>query len=121
MMYTNADTLTTKMRELNLLVNNEKIDVLLVTEVKPKYSLENVTKQQFEIEGYELFPNVEADMSHRGINIYVTDHLATLTHEIVLSENFKESVWIETKLGYNDKTIIGCAYRMVQEMAAPIQ
>ena len=44
-LYTNADTLTNKMTELQLLGADNKADIIVVTEIKPKYSLEPTNKQ----------------------------------------------------------------------------
>ena len=44
-MYTNADALTNKMIELQLLASDNKADIIIVTEIKPKYSLEPTNKQ----------------------------------------------------------------------------
>jgi len=54
-LYTNADTLTNKMIELQLLACDNKADIIIVTEIKPKYSLEPTTTQQLKLDGYVIF------------------------------------------------------------------
>ena len=58
-LYTDADTLTSKMIELQLLAADNKADIIMVTEIKPKYSLEPTTTHQLNLEGYVTYSNLQ--------------------------------------------------------------
>ena len=58
-LYTNGDTLTNKMIELQLLESDNKADIMIVTEIQPKYSLEPTTTQKLKLNGYVTYSNLE--------------------------------------------------------------
>ena len=57
--YTNADCLTNKKAELNMIIHNmeREPDVIAITEVKPKSSKYTVTASEFNLDGFNLFSN----------------------------------------------------------------
>ena len=44
-----------------LLMYENKIDIAMITEVKPKYSVTAIATQQLKVEGYDLFTDIEED------------------------------------------------------------
>ena len=73
-MYTNADTLTTKMAELEHEISESNPDVVMITEVKPKRCLHSVTTSCLVIKGYcDPYNNLNND--GRGICIYIKNGL----------------------------------------------
>ena len=57
--YTNADTLTNKFDELKTSINNEKPELVAITEVLPKNSQFLVQEQELQIEGYNSVSNLQ--------------------------------------------------------------
>jgi len=110
-LYTNADTLTNKMIELQLLACDNKADIIIVTEIKPKYSLEPTTTQQLKLDGYVIYSNLEHQEASRGIAIYLTEKLSEHTTEINIASDFHECLWMSMNLRGNDKLLFGCIYR----------
>ena len=111
MLYINADTLTNKMIELQLLACDNKADIIIVTEIKPEYSLEPTTTQQLKLDGYVIYSNLEHQEASRGIAIYLTEKLSEHTTEINIASDFHECLWMSMNLRGNDKLLFGCIYR----------
>ena len=109
-MYINADTLTTKMNELLLLTDQYKLDVIMVTEVKPKHSTLPTNEPTISLNGYQAYTNLDAG-SHRGIAIYVSNSIDHLVTEVSMNSTYQESIWLCIKLKGNDKLLLGCVYR----------
>lgn len=109
-LYTNADTLTNKIRELQLLAEEHQTDIILVTEAKPKYSLDEISPQHVKLQGYDIVTNFDQKCS-RGIAIYVKETLMENCTETIIASNFHESLWLTMKLRGKDKLLIGCVYR----------
>jgi hypothetical protein len=59
MLHTNAETLTHKMKELQLLTEEYCLDIIMVTEIKPKYSVDPVCVSSVNMEGYQVYTNLE--------------------------------------------------------------
>ena len=66
-MYTNADSLMNKLSELK--VTQSQPMIIGITEVKPKKCRFNIVPCELQLEGYELFSNLEKD--GRGICLYI--------------------------------------------------
>ena len=111
LLYTNADTLTNKMRELQLLVNERNADIIMITEVSPKYTKETLCKQQFSLDGYELYTNIEEEEVARGVAVYIANHLATRANAVMIGTGFKESIWVQLNISDSTKLTLGCIYR----------
>jgi len=96
--YANADTLTNKMIELQLLAADNKAHIIIVTEIKPKYSLEPTT-QQLKLEWYVTYSNLEHQETSRGIAIYmyiyryITEKLTQHFDEINIASDFSECLY----------------------------
>ena len=107
---TNADSLTNKVNELQLLCDSHFIDIILVTEVKAKNSLEEPSLSQFNLEGYTTYSNFEDPNCSRGVIIYVSLSLGTYTtvNQWIYEP---EGVHLSFKLEGNDKLELCCVYR----------
>ena len=46
--------------------------ILIITEIKPKFSKDPVIHEQFELEGYEHLTNI--DTSARGVALYIANY-----------------------------------------------
>ena len=68
-------------------MHDNKTDIALITEVKPKFSQEATTAQQLSIDGYDLFTNIEEDIT-RGIAIYIKTSLSKFVTEISIPVEF---------------------------------
>ena len=71
-LYTNSNILTNKLNELHLLAVEHNLDILIITEVKPKHSFEPSTPQHIKLEGFKVYSNFEDNESKRGIAIYIS-------------------------------------------------
>lgn len=107
-MYTNPDSLSNKMTELNSVVSIEKPHIIAITEVKPK-NYRDITLADFIIDGYKMHPINVATRLGRGILIYV--HESIKVNDIELLMEYEESCWIEINLAKCNKLLIGCIYR----------
>ena len=109
-MYTNADTLTNKMNELLLLTDQYKLDVFMVTEIKPKHSVSPTDEPMISLNGHQVYTNLDVG-SHREIDIYVSKSIGHLGTEISMNTTYQESIWLHTKLKGNDKLLLGSINR----------
>ncbi|KAK2147853.1 hypothetical protein LSH36_534g01000 [Paralvinella palmiformis] len=105
-----VDTLTNKMNEMLLLTGQYILDVIMVTEVKPKHSTEPTSEPMISLKGYLSYTNLDAG-SHRGIAIYVSNSIDHLVTEISLNTTYEETIWLNIKLKGKDKLLLGCVYR----------
>ena len=70
-LYTNSDILSNKLNKLHLLAVEHHLDILMITEVKPKHNFEPITPQHIKLEGFDIYSNFEDNKSKRGITIYI--------------------------------------------------
>ena len=108
-MYTNADSLMNKLSELKAQVTQSQPMIIGITEVKPKKCRFNIVPCELQLEGYELFSNLEKD--GRGICLYIHRTLKPTECTINDTATFEECVWAEVRLAGKDKILIGCIYR----------
>ena len=94
-----------------MLTNETKADIVMITEVSPKYTTEIITKQQFTLEGYDMYTNIGEDGMGRGVAIYIANHLATRANAIEVDVNFKESIWVQLNVCDSTNIMLGCIYR----------
>lgn len=94
-----------------MIVSDMEPDIVMVTEMRPKYSREEVCCQQYKLEGFELFSNVDDANVGRGIGIYVADHLATKVNLVNMDSEYRDSIWLEMTTGAGGKVTLGCVYR----------
>ena len=73
LLYTNADTITNKMRELELVANDMQADIIMITEILPKFTREDISDQYFHLEGYTLYTNLGKG-ADRGVAVYMREH-----------------------------------------------
>jgi len=81
-MFTNVDTLTNKMRELQMLAIERKADIIWINEVSHKYTKGVLSKQQFTLDGYDLYTNIEEEEVARNVAMYIAKHLTLRSLEI---------------------------------------
>ena len=108
-MYTNCDSLLNKRDELDVLICSHKPQIVLLTEILPKNSLNTPEKCEFNIVGYECY--IPSFVHGRGVAIYVHETLESVLIESLTLCNYSESVWCSIRLANNDKLLAGCVYR----------
>ena len=108
-LYTNSDQLPNKVHELLINIGIFKPDVIMITEVLPKNSNTKTTKASMEINGFELYTNIEVEENIRGISLYVSSNLTV--EETKFNTISKENIWCTLKLKDKDKLLLGCIYR----------
>ena len=102
-MYTNADTLTNKFLELELLVQENDYDVIAVTEVVPKSLGKQV--DGFVFEGYRVI----SDLTGRGVCLFIRSDIEVF----LLFEDgvFKPSIVCKLVLANKESFVIAVLYR----------
>jgi len=105
-LYTNADTLTNKLNELNTLIKSlqQKPSVIAITEVKPKHKWHS-NINELQIEGYCMFSNNLDNVNSRGVIIYVDKCLHS--SEISIETKFSENIFVKI----NSDLVIENIYR----------
>ena len=95
-MYTNADSLLNKRKELEVHIQRAQPLLIGITEVKPKNAKFDVQLCELALDGYELMSNLH-EVATRSI---VNDTIG-----------FTESIWAEVRLPDADRLLVGCVYR----------
>ena len=75
--------------ELQVLGSDQEAHIILVTEIIPKYSRIPVIHEQFKIDGYEHYTNINT--AGRGVAVYVVEELADNVTLVNLVRDLKES------------------------------
>ena len=101
--YTNADSLSNKTPELQSIINTNSLDILCVTETKPKSNL-NFTPIELDNLGYMSFHN----NTGRGVSIYIKNSIPAEAVEI--DTDFCVSQWVKINIK-SSTVLIGCIYR----------
>ena len=72
--YTNADSFMNKFDEFRTRFINDESDphIIMIAEVLPKNSRYSTSKAEFNLEGYDLFPEKFPIQDTRGILVYIT-------------------------------------------------
>ena len=107
--YTNSDCLLNKRLELSTIIELNSPDIICVTEFPPKNSFLPVQEVELQLDGYDLFSNV--NRCNRGVLIYAKKELKASPSPAESLCDFDESCWCEIMLKGDDKLLIGCAYR----------
>ena len=112
--YTNIDQLaiksTNKMDELKHLAEEEKPDLIGVTEILSKStSNRDITAAELKIEGYDCF--YCEDTFERGTILYVKTTLNGRKFNEFKDIGFKESIWATFNTKNNENILVGCIYR----------
>ena len=82
-MYANVDQLLNKKDDLEMLIADNKPDIMLFTEVIPKAQKNPIEESQLKIDGYEHYPNFnfkDADLGSsgiRGVVIYIKESISS--------------------------------------------
>ncbi len=106
-MYTNADGIVNKRRELEANIEIIKPDIIAITEVYPKNVASEIEKSELELDSYDCF----LKPGGRGVCIYIKKKFKAIPVTDLSSNDFQESIWCELRLKNNDKLLIGCVYR----------
>ena len=108
-LYTNADQLNNKFNELELIVKSNNLDIIMITEVKPKNPRFTPRPGEYKLEGYDMYHvNIDTNVG-RGCLFYVK--LGLEVKEISVSNTFDEYILIEISCKNDKKIAIGCIYR----------
>ena len=104
-LYTNADSLTNKIHELESKVSLQNPSIICITETMPKGNKTNITPHELTHLGYSSFHNLNS----RGVSVYVKSDINAT--QVNLEPDFNESIWLVITGAKNHKTLIGCVYR----------
>ena len=108
-LYTNADQLPNKLRELEARVKIEKPHIVIITEVNNKHVRISPELEIFHLQGYNMFHhNVSTD--GRGIIIYVKEIIKYVI-EITPKTNFSENKILSISFSNNTNLLVACLYR----------
>ena len=107
--YTNADTLTNKMKELDIIAKNNSPKIIAICETKPKNLQYDLNEAQFQLDGYELYVNNLEKRKGRGVAIYVHKSLDASTYD--MKNQTDDSLWLKIQMNNSDSLIVGCVYR----------
>ena len=99
------------MHELQICVQEYSPHIILLTEVKQKFTKDSLADSVIRLEGYELFHNLDSDTECRGVCIFIRDDLKAVKNYHLCSIHFKESVWLDLRLKGQDSLLLGCIYR----------
>jgi exonuclease III len=97
------------MHELFINIGIFRPDIVMITEVLPTNSETKTTKASIQINGFELFTNIEEEENIRGLALYIRNNLKV--EEVKFNTISKENLWCTLKLKDNDKLLLGCIYR----------
>ena len=107
--YTNCDTVTNKLDEVEASIDMNDPDIVVLTEILPKNNGYMLQTSELEIRGYSLFTNNYELKGIRGVAIFVKKCLtANQVHTVNCAD---DTVWIELKTENKKKMIIGGIYR----------
>ncbi len=109
--YSNVDSLPNKLFELKARIGSciQKPLVIGLTEVKPKNFRFHLQHSEIQLEGYQLFTNIDEHHIGRGVALYI--HNSLHCSQFTPSTVFEESVWVTLNLVGRDSLLIGCIYR----------
>ena len=111
----NADVLTNKMAEFNMLINEHSPHIIGVSEVLPKNFSNKIYHEEFQIKGYEMIPHRNIiENKGRGSILYIQENIVYKTLELDKGMVFNENISVEISLNGNDKLICTLVYRRGQ-------
>lgn len=111
-MYTNADSLPNKKRELELLLEEHQPDIVVICEALHKNYSIKPTKQSLRINGFTPYINFEGERENmRGIYVHISNGLEA--DEAEMDSSFEEHLWFRI----NDQLLLGCIYRSPSSVA----
>ena len=117
-LYTNADVLTKdKMTQLNPIIQREKPDIIMITEINPK--TRSFTVHDYPIPDFVPYSTNVAKPGKRGVCLYVHQSLETSVEQCLdIGTDFEESVWCSIKLKGCDNLLLGVIYRSESQSTA---
>ena len=90
-------------------INDESYPhIIMITEALPKNSRYSASKAEFNLNGYDLFPEFPIQ-DIRGILVYIKQDLTAV--EVNIDHDFKECVLVKVNLRNTDKLLVGCIYK----------
>ena len=108
-LYTNCDTVTNKLDELEASIDMNDPDIIVLTEVLPKNNRYTLQKSELETKGYTLFINNFETFGIRGVAIYIKKGITA--NQIHPTNCADDTAWVEIKMKNKEKLIIGGVYR----------
>ena len=107
--FSNVDTLSNKVAELEAFLATEKPVIMGLCEIFPKFSYDKTNIADLKFDDYDLLsPGTHGD---RGVAILTHKSLKATSVNRLNTIKFKENVWCEIVLNGNDKLLIGMIYR----------
>lgn len=116
-MYTNADTLTNKLNELAVEATTLEPDLILVTEVKPKFTRCPLSVDSLILQNYQT-PVTNLSTGDRGIAVYAKEGSGLTVEELSMRTPYSESIWLKISIANDHRSVpmvIGCIYRSPQK------
>ena len=86
-------------------IQTDNIDVIALTEIKPKHSRYPLQLTELQINGYDTWPSIETD--GRGVVIYTKKHLKASERIMTQAAGYNDSAWCHINLANRDKLLIG--------------
>ena len=114
--YTNADQFVNKRDELNMVIVDDKPDVMFITEVIPKKQINPIIQKLLDIEGYNCLLNFDPEELNlgasgiRGVAIYTRKSLKIAEIDFKI-DYFQDHIWIEIPAYKQKPLLCGCIYR----------
>ena len=114
--YTNADQFVNKRDDLQMLIADDKPDIMMITEVIPKGQINPIKQTLLDVEGYKCTTNFDPDECNlgasgiRGVAIYCKQSLKIDEIEFRI-DGFRDHVWIEIPTKNCGSILCGCVYR----------
>lgn len=105
--YTNADSVFNKMEELIEAVEENSIDIIVITEAMPKNAKSRPSLAEITVPGYDVFTSKTFDSEGRGVYIMVKSCLKASPVTELTNHKFKESVWCIIKNREGRQVLIG--------------
>ncbi len=110
--YTNADQLHNKLTELEIRTQDNKPNIIGITEVKPKHGRYKTREPEYSLgkgRQYQMFSkNIENDTG-RGLLLYVDQDLDATEYEP--ETQFEENLMVKINLNNADKLLVCLIYR----------
>ena len=107
-LYTSCDSLTEeKQRELLNIIEEDKPDIIALTETYHKHATFETSAAYFYIENYDLFLTRESERSE--IAVYTKSALKAT--QFTMESRAKEFPWCRIKLKDHNEIVFGCIYR----------
>ena len=106
-MQANAESLMNKMDEFKLLVDDEKPDIIGITETWAK---EDFGDEFYQLNGYNCLRNDNSQDIRGGVMIYYKAEMDVTLCKEIQEMRAKDSIWVWVKYE-QEKVIVGCIYR----------